>query len=167
MPNIVLKVYLCYTNLVFDSKNNGFMYKVSRKVFSPHPVATLYSVVNDTNAYRYFVPFCTESRVLEDRGSDKDCLLVFSKGPVSSRLITRNGLVENQTISVALVEGDFESLKGLWRFEEVDGGTWVSLDFEYQFSHRIVQYTFGQIFRPLSYELVQTFCQRADEISVR
>ncbi len=153
--------------MAFDSKNNGFMYKVSRKVFSKHSAEILYSVVNDTNAYQQFVPFCTESRVLEDRGLEKDCLLIFSKGPMSSQLITRNTMAPNQTIAVDLVEGDFESLTGMWCFDEVSGGTWVSLDFEYRFSHTLVQYTFGQIFRPLSYELIQTFCQRADEISVR
>ena len=63
---------------------------------------------------------------------------------MSRRLITRNTVVENQRIEVNLEQGDFESLHGVWCFEETQGGTWVSLDFNYVFSHTLVQYTFGQ-----------------------
>ena len=46
------------------------------------------------------------------------------------------------------------------------GGTMVELDFEYEFSQRILHYTFGQIFKPLTEELVHVFCQRADAQSI-
>lgn len=143
------------------------MYQVSRKIFSHHSADLLYAVVNDTASYRDFIPFCSDSQVIKEQEGEKDCLLVFSKGPMSRRLITRNTLKPNQSIEVNLLEGDFKSLHGIWLFEETPNGTWISLEFDYEFSHLLVQHTFGQIFKPLSYELVNTFCQRADELSLR
>ena len=160
-------LYICYTNVVFDSKNKGFMYKLSHKILSRQPAELLYSVVNDTNAYHEFVPFCVHSAVLNEVSGQKDCELVFAKGPMSRKLVTRNILSPHHTIEVSLLEGDFSHLYGVWRFTEMQEGTLVSLEFEYTFSHAMIQYTFGHIFKALSHELIQTFCQRADEISLR
>ena len=143
------------------------MYRVSRQIFSHHAPKLLYDVVNDTDAYKLFVPFCSESAVIEEKGDKKLCRLVFSKGMLSRELITRNTLFPNERIEIELVQGDFSHLAGEWRFVPMDGGTMVELDFEYAFSQAILNYTFGQIFKPLTEELVDVFCQRANAQAVR
>ena len=105
----------------------------------------MYDIVNDTLSYKDFVPFCTESYVIEESGSEKTCCLVFSKGVLSRTLKTRNYLVPNQRIDITLVEGDFSHLSGQWRFTQHESGTLVELDFEYEFSQLVLQYTFGQL----------------------
>jgi ribosome-associated toxin RatA of RatAB toxin-antitoxin module len=143
------------------------MYKISRHVVSQHPAKMLYDVVNDTVSYQTFVPFCSLSEVLEEKGDEKTCHLVFSQGGLSRSLTTRNRMSPHHNIEVHLIDGDFSHLFGRWQFTPVEQGTLVDLYFEYQFSHQIIQHTFGQMFKPITIELINTFCQRADEISLR
>ena len=83
------------------------MYKTTRQVFSNHPPKLLYDIVNDTNAYKIFVPFCQESEVLESVENRKHWRLVFAKGLISRELITENTLYPNERITINLVKVTF------------------------------------------------------------
>lgn len=129
-----------------------------------HPVSDIYDLVNDTDSYQYFVPFCKESRVLSHKDDRKICELVFAKGPISRKLVTQNILVPNKKISISLEEGDFSHLEGVWTFEPQDKGCLVSTQFEYAFSDPLVGYAFGSIFNKLTEQMIEIFRQRADEV---
>lgn len=143
------------------------MYKISRQLLSPYSQALLYDIVNDTEAYQEFVPFCSDSEVIKDAGIEKICRLVFSKGLLSRSLVTRNVLVPNQQINIHLVKGDFSHLTGQWIFTPQESGTIVSLEFEYAFNHPVIEYTVGQFFKSLTTELIDVFCKRAETVSIR
>lgn len=139
------------------------MLKLSKEMYSVHSADQLFDLVNDTEAYSMFVPFCTESQVLDDRGQEKLCRLVFSNGLITQTLTTRNVLERHNKIKIFLQEGPFSHLYGEWCFVEQPNGSIVKLYFEYSFNHHIVQMTFGYIFKSLSADLVKVFCERADE----
>lgn len=124
----------------------------------------IYDLVNDTDSYKYFVPFCKDSRVLSQQNNEKICELVFTKGPISRKLVTRNVLVPNEKISIFLEEGDFSRLEGIWCFKSQDKGCLVSIEFEYAFSDILIEYAFGSIFNKLTEQMIEIFRQRADEV---
>lgn len=142
------------------------MLKITKQVVSKHSCEKLYDLVNDTESYCLFVPFCKDSQVIMEEGAEKECMLIFAKGPIEQKLFTRNILEPHKSIEIFLNNGPFSHLYGRWHFEEVLEGTKVTLYIEYAFKHSFVEYTFGQFFRPLSQELVQIFCERADEVSI-
>ena len=142
------------------------MIKLTKQVQSKHDCEYLYDLVNDTDEYTNFLPFCTQSQVLSQEDNKKTCLLVFSKGPVEQKLVTRNELQPHRRIDFFLEEGPFSHLYGYWTFEPKSGGTIVKLYIEYAFSHTFIQMTFGPFFKSLSHELVEVFCERADELKL-
>ncbi|MCP8352074.1 type II toxin-antitoxin system RatA family toxin [Candidatus Synchoanobacter obligatus] len=143
------------------------MKKLSKQVYSKHTVELLYEAVNDTEAYRLFIPFCTKSEVLQEGSEKKLCRLTFSQGFISRDLITVNTLWPNHRIDIVLKKGDFSHLYGQWLFQESEEGSLVSLDIEYAFNDMFVAYTFGKIFDFVAGDMVNIFCRRADELSVR
>lgn len=138
------------------------MLKLTKEMHSPHSRENLFDLVNKTDSYHLFVPFCSISEVLESQGDEKICRLVFAHGPISQELITRNVLSRPNKIEVHLHRGPFTHLYGEWRFIEKHNGTMVKLYFEYEFSNYLIQTTFGRIFKSLSSDLVRVFCERAD-----
>ena len=141
------------------------MYTLTKQIYSQHSQKLLYDVANDTERYKDFVPFCSESEVIEDLGDEKHCRLLFAKGPIARELVTRNLLTPNESIEVSLLRGDFSHLSGKWTFEPYEEGTMVHLYFEYEFSNFLLQQTFGQLFKPLTEELIYIFSKRADQCS--
>lgn len=142
------------------------MQTVTKQVWSQHSPKILYEVVNDTQSYHLFVPFCTGSDVVWEKDGQKECRLIFAKGPIARELITQNTLTPYDRIEISLVSGDFSHLQGLWEFVPDREGTMIKLYFEYAFSHILLEHTFGQVFGPLTQELIHVFSKRADECAI-
>lgn len=142
------------------------MYRVEKTVSSEHSVEDLYTLVNDTESYKLFLPFCRESQVLSQQGNEKICRLVFSQSPVNIVVETKNILTPNQQIEIFRQGGDFEHLYGRWLFEPVNTGASISIEFEYAFKSRLLHYTLGHVLSTLTEEAVDIFCRRANELSL-
>ena len=140
------------------------MQRIYRSMQSHHSANQLYKMVNDTNAYSRFIPYCQKSQILGDEDANpKRCLLSFSYAGLSCELITLNTLTPSSQIQVSLESGPFSALDGRWQFEDNQGGCLVIFDFEYCFSHPILDKVFSQVFYNLSSQMVSIFCQRAND----
>lgn len=124
----------------------------------------LYDLVNDTDNYQMFVPFCKESRVLSSDGNEKVCELIFSKGPLSRQLITRNVLKPKERIEVYLHKGDFSHLQGIWHFDKDNDSCLVKAEFEYAFKDPVIEYVFGPLFNNITEQMIEIFAQRANAV---
>lgn len=121
----------------------------------------MYNLVNDVERYAEFLPYCEQSLVHYRNDDEVQATLVLAAGGMNKSFTTRNLLQRNKIIEIRLVDGPFSHLEGFWRFDEVEGGSLVSLDMEFDFAGRMLSLLVGPFFEQISSKMVDTFCDRA------
>ncbi|SFM86532.1 Ribosome association toxin PasT (RatA) of the RatAB toxin-antitoxin module [Izhakiella capsodis] len=141
------------------------MSQISRSALVPYSAEQMYKLVNDVACYSQFLPGCTGSRVLDTSEQQMTAAVDVSKAGISKTFVTRNTLVDNQSINMQLVDGPFRKLTGGWRFVALSAEACkVELNLEFEFSNILVELAFGRIFKELAGNMVQAFTQRAKEV---
>lgn len=139
---------------------------VNRKALLPYTAEQMYAVVNNAEAYPQFLKWCERVRVLEKTETTQRAELTLSKGPVRQTFTTRNQMVPGREIRIALDEGPFRFLTGVWSFRPIAGdgevvGCEVEMHLEFEFKAGLINRAFAQVFNPISGTLVSAFCERA------
>ncbi|SEO55276.1 Ribosome association toxin PasT (RatA) of the RatAB toxin-antitoxin module [Aquisalimonas asiatica] len=125
----------------------------------------MFDLVNDVDRYQEFLPWCSDSGVLEHNGDELKAYVTISKGGVSRSFTTRNRAQPGKMLEVRLIEGPFKRLDGYWRFQPLrEDASKVSLDLEFEFSNSIVRMAFGRVFDQVANRMVDSFVKRADEV---
>ncbi|OON38941.1 ubiquinone-binding protein [Izhakiella australiensis] len=141
------------------------MSQISRSALVPYSAEQMYKLVNDVGSYPQFLPGCTGSRVLDASQQQMTAAVDVSKAGISKTFVTRNTLVDNQSIQMQLVDGPFRKLTGGWRFVSLsEDACKVELNLEFEFTNMLVELAFGRIFKELAGSMVQAFTQRAKEV---
>lgn len=141
------------------------MARISRSALVPFSAEQMFELVHDVDQYKLFLPWCTDSGVLEDGGESRTAYVTISRGGVSRSFTTRNTVLPDRTLKISLVEGPFRQLDGHWRFLPLDvDASKVSLELEFEFSNSLVKMAFGRIFEQLANRLVDSFVQRAQQV---
>ncbi len=130
-----------------------------------HGQAQLFALVNDTESYPLFVPYCSAGRVVSVENQIKIAELDFSAMGFTQTLCTRNRLHPHSQIDVELVSGPLKSLEGYWRFEQLsDHRTLVQLRFELEFAGGFMFAAIEPILAKVLTGLVDDFCEYADKV---
>lgn len=138
------------------------MPQIERSSLVPYSCKQMFDLVNDIESYPEFVPGCTGSRILEQTDTTLAAELEISKAGIHQRFATRNHLHEPNRIELELIRGPFKHLHGTWKFEELDGNACkVTLQMEFEFSSRMLQFAFGKLFNEVSRRMVDAFASRA------
>jgi ribosome-associated toxin RatA of RatAB toxin-antitoxin module len=130
----------------------------------PHGQAEMYALVNNVAQYPEFVPWCSKSEVIRSEADLIEAKLTFSKGGLERSFTTINRLQPHKMIEIRLVDGPFEYLEGFWRFESRSAGCLVILDLNFEFNNKVTQLVFGGFFNQIASLLVDTFCERANDL---
>ena len=138
---------------------------IQRSALLPYSAAALYDLINDVPSYPQFLPWCSASEVLEETEDSMRAALMIAKWHLSQRFVTKNTLVPNQSISMALEEGPFSQLQGTWEFKALgEKACKISLDLEFDYAGPIINATLGPLFTQAANTMVDAFCQRAKEL---
>jgi ribosome-associated toxin RatA of RatAB toxin-antitoxin module len=141
------------------------MKTVHRNALVMHSAEQMYSLVNDIESYSKFLPWCGGSRILSCTSEEIVASLDIAKAGVKKTFTTRNRLVENQRVEMALVDGPFQCLAGSWSFSALSAEACkIELDLEFEFSGQLMAMILGPIFNEAANTMVAAFCKRADEI---
>lgn len=141
------------------------MTTISRSALVPHSAKAMFDLVNDVDRYQEFLPWCSDSGVLERNGDELKAYVTISKGGVSRSFTTRNRAQPGKMLEVRLIEGPFKRLDGYWRFQPLrEDASKVSLDLEFEFTNSIVRMAFGRVFDQVANRMVDSFVTRADEV---
>lgn len=136
-----------------------------RTALVPHSAADMFALVDDIEAYAEFLPWCSRSEVLARDEHGVHGLIELRKGAVHKSFTTHNINVPGTSIDMHLIDGPFNHLEGIWRFDALsETACKVTLDLEYEFSSTLLKMTVGPIFRHVADSLVDAFCQRAAEV---
>jgi len=138
---------------------------INKTAIVPYTQEQMYELVNDVGSYSQFVPWCTESQVLDRSEDEVHGKLTFTKSGLGKSFSTINRLQPHKMIELRLLDGPFKQLEGFWRFEELEtGGCRVMLDLEYEFSNMLIAMMFGPVFQQVAVTLVDSFSDRAKAV---
>lgn len=141
------------------------MTTLSRHAIVSHSVNDMFQLVADIESYPKFLPWCGGAKILRSDPEVVEAAIEIDYKGVKKSFTTRNRLQHDKTMEMHLVDGPFRKLQGFWRFDPLDDNACkVSLDLDFEFSSRIVGMTIGRVFNEIAGKMVDSFCQRADEI---
>jgi ribosome-associated toxin RatA of RatAB toxin-antitoxin module len=125
----------------------------------------MYALVVDIERYPEFLPWCSGAAVLARDAGGVTASLSLARGPAHGRFTTRNDFEPPNQVTMNLVDGPFESLEGLWRFQRIgDAGSRVSLDLRFRMKHALAALLLGRAFEKSCDQLVDSFCRRAAQV---
>lgn len=131
----------------------------------PYGADQIFDVVNDIASYPAFLPWCTESRVLEESETSMTAQLTIARSGIRQSFTTRNILSKPEKISLALVDGPFKSLQGNWAFRQLGAdGCKVEMNLSFEVDSRVAGALLGTVFEKAADTLVDAFCQRAQAL---
>lgn len=138
---------------------------ISRSALVMHSVQDMYALINDVLNYPKFLPDCADSKIISHETDAMTASLLVSKGGIKKWFTTENALVENKTVTMNLVDGPFNYLRGGWQLTALsDEACKVELELDYEFSSKLLDVAFGRVFNQLAHNMVQAFTQRAKEV---
>jgi coenzyme Q-binding protein COQ10 len=107
---------------------------VEEQILVSGPMEAVFAIATDMESYPKYMPDVESVTVLERReGSTTTEWETQVEGtPIIWTEIDEFDYV-NHVITYRLIEGDLEKFEGAWRFEEVEGGTRVTLGVDYDF----------------------------------
>ncbi len=125
----------------------------------------MFALVDDIDAYADFLPWCGSSTELSRDEDEVRASIELAYKGVHKSFTTLNRNQKNKMIEMRLLEGPFKHLEGFWRFDSLrDDACKVLLDLNFEFSNRLLDMTVGPIFNEVANRLVDSFCQRAEQV---
>lgn len=138
---------------------------IARSALVSHSAAEMFRLVRDIEAYPTFLPWCHAASVAEQTEEHQIASITFDRRVRGARFTTRNRLVPDTAIHMALVDGPFRQLRGVWKFKPIDDDACrVELEIEFEFKSRIFAALMGTAFSKICDTMVAAFVKRADEI---
>ena len=139
---------------------------IARSALVSHSASQMYALVNDVASYPQFLPWCDTARVIEQTDQHQLASLTIDRRMKGISFTTRNTLSENESIGMALVDGPFRQLRGLWHFKAIDEASCkVELSMEFEFKSRVFGALMGPAFSKICDTMVAAFVKRADQIN--
>lgn len=138
------------------------MAQVNKSALVPFSAEQMYKLVEKVDNYHTFLPWCSDSKMLEHEGNVIVGTVTISKGGVNKAFTTRNTLHEYSLIDIDLVDGPFKRLQGFWRFDALkEDACKVTLELEYEFSSRLLSLVVGPVFNQVANTMVDSFVKQA------
>jgi ribosome-associated toxin RatA of RatAB toxin-antitoxin module len=144
------------------------MREVTRTALVPYSPQQIYALVADIEQYPAFVPWVSAAHVLERGEQYLIGRLEMQRAGLHERFTTRNTLQPPERIELALVEGPFKTLHGLWTFTGIqDRGTKITFNVRFEFANPLTNLLLSRTFEKNCGQLVDAFVVRARAIYER
>jgi ribosome-associated toxin RatA of RatAB toxin-antitoxin module len=144
------------------------MKTVNKSVLIWYSVSEMYALVADVTRYPEFLPWCDHATILSEHDGGLTAELGLSMAGLHQRFTTRNQLVPDQSVVMALVDGPFSDLDGEWRFHSVGDASQracrINLELRYGFDNAALSALVGPIFDKVTGTLVDAFVKRAEQV---
>lgn len=137
---------------------------VERSVWVPFEAEQMYKLVNDITKYPQFLPGCKGAEILFSGNNEIHAELMIEKSGFTQAFSTQNRLETNRRIEMNLLKGPFRHLTGVWEFKPLEKGCEISFTLTFEFSSKLLDFSFGSIFESLVQTMVQAFTERAQVV---
>lgn len=144
------------------------MIEIRRSALVPFTTAQMFDLVTDVEAYPKRFGWCTGARVLERL---EDNVLVarldLKFAGLRQSFTTRNTTERPHRLHMALVDGPFRSLDGVWEFESLgEDGSKVSFALDFEYAGRFGGGAIKLGFQSLATKMVDDFAREARSVYV-
>ncbi|PTT80270.1 ubiquinone-binding protein [Pelomonas sp. HMWF004] len=137
--------------------------------YTPHE---MYELVTAVDRYPEFLPWCNRVEVLGREHDTVTARLHLAYAGVRHAFTTRNRNALGRSVHMALVDGPFSSLDGVWQFQPINKpgaegeATACKIGFElnYAFSSGALEAVVSPVFDRIANTFVDSFVQRAEAI---
>jgi ribosome-associated toxin RatA of RatAB toxin-antitoxin module len=141
------------------------MTQLHREAIVPYSSNEMFVLVSAVEDYKHFLPWCSDSRRVNQAPDEVHASVTISKGMLKKTFTTHNLLQQDKMIEMRLIEGPFKHLHGFWRFVSIgDSGCKISLDLEFHFENKLIEFAVGPVFTAVSSEMVRSFHRRAEQV---
>ncbi len=139
--------------------------KVERTALVNYSAQQMFDLINDIEAYPDYMEGCVGASVLA-RGEDwVEARLELSKAGVTQSFVTRNQLQPPVKMTMNLVDGPFNYLRGIWQFNAIgEGACKVNFLLEFEMKNRLLGMAAGKLLESVCGKQVDTLCARAKQI---
>jgi ribosome-associated toxin RatA of RatAB toxin-antitoxin module len=132
----------------------------------------MFDVVTDVARYYEFLPWCHESRVIEQSDHSMKASIGMQLAGFKQAFTTHNKhLIKEDgglAVQMSLLDGPFSNLGGTWSFDPISGSATpackVTLDLSYEIKNALLQMAIGSAFDKIASSLVDAFIDRAKKI---
>src|SRR6185295_5744880 len=151
------------------------MKHVKKSVLLWYSAHEIYELVVDVESYPKFLPWCERAEILERHDDGLTARLHLAYSGLRHAFTTRNVQVPDQSVKVALVDGPFSLLDGLWRFVPLplpgsasNPGTAeackIEFEMRYAFANGLLEATISPVFDKIAGTFVDSFVRRAEDV---
>jgi len=141
------------------------MHRIERSALVRHSAVDMFDLVNDVASYPQFLKWCRSSRVISETPEEMTAELEIAWKVLHKMFSTQNQLKRGESIQLTLLDGPFESMKGIWYFKHLrEDACKISMEIEFEFKSSVSNFVFTAIFNQLYGSLMDSFIKRADEI---
>jgi len=139
---------------------------ITRSMIVPYSASEMYALAADVDSYCRFLPWCSESEVLERYDAESVARVGIAYHGWQTSFTTRNRMVADRSIEMRLIAGRaFHSLEGDWRFQPLDEAACeVELQIRFSLAGKLGDRVLGSVFSRICTELVDAFVARAKEL---
>jgi len=131
----------------------------------PYPAGFMYDVVNDVDSYPDFLPWCGGVETHQVDETSMEASILMRGVGLNHWFKTRNSMQPGKSIEMALVEGPFSKLEGLWQFTPLDTeGCKVELVLQYELKQSLASAMIAPAFSRIANTMVSSFCARANDL---
>lgn len=141
------------------------MYNINRSALVPYSAEKMFELVNDVENYQNFLPWCGGSEKTEETENSSVASVTIAFKGVHKTFTTANQFARPSEIKLALVDGPFSKLEGIWTFKALDENACkLSLDLDFDFSNRLVGAVIGPVFKLIADSMIDSFVKRAEAL---
>lgn len=138
---------------------------VHKSVFLGFSAEQMFALVAKIEDYPQFLPWCGGVEVRERTRDTVVANLAIQYHGVRQSFTTANANEAPHRIKMALVDGPFKSLDGVWSFKALRADACkIELDLHYEFSNRLLESIIGPVFGMIANSMVDSFCKRAETV---
>lgn len=144
------------------------MKTVHKSVLIWYTAHEMYTLVTDVVSYPQFLPWCDHAKVVDEDAQGMTAEVGISFGGIHQTFTTRNTQTPDQEVGMALVQGPFSQLDGVWRFHALGDGSQrackVELVLNYGFDSATLATLVGPVFDKIAASMVDAFVKRAQQV---
>ncbi len=141
------------------------MASVHKSVLVPYSAAQMFALVERSEDYPRFLPWCAGAQALERDGERVVVRIDIDFRGVRAHFTTDNRNLPSERIVMQLRDGPFRRLEGRWQFRELAASACkVEFDLDYEFSSAALSKVVGPVFNYIADSFIDAFVKRAETV---
>lgn len=139
------------------------MKNYSRTFSIYQPINEVFDVLNDVEEYQSFIPFCIDSKIIEENDDEIKASLRLSFMGTNTQFISNNKYKSNEFIEMNLVEGPFSFFKATWIFKRIHNEeTQLTFKMSYTILNPMIDLLFSKNIDVVSQRIIEAFKKKME-----